>query len=95
MNIPSSTLPIQTDTDQYLNEQNIIDYLNYTSIIRNVSGEDNINNYNYNQIYPSFGTFQHFNDDDSVNQEAVDWIDMVTAACIDTPVVFKGNKQSK
>ena len=35
---------------------------------------------------------KYFNDDDSVNQEAVDWIDMVTAACIDTPVVFKGNK---
>ena len=35
---------------------------------------------------------KYFNDDDSVNQEAVDWIDIVTAACIDTPVVFKGNK---
>ena len=36
---------------------------------------------------------KYFNDDDrSVNQEAVDWIETVTAACIDTPVTFKGNK---
>ena len=35
---------------------------------------------------------EYFNDDNSVNQEAVDWIEQVTADCIDTPVTFKGNK---
>ncbi len=34
----------------------------------------------------------YYNDDKSVNQEAVDWIEDVTAACIDTPVIFKGIK---
>ena len=34
----------------------------------------------------------YFNEDRSVNSEAVDWIERVTADCIDTPVIFKGNK---
>ena len=35
---------------------------------------------------------KYYNDDGSVNQEATDWIEETTAACIDTPVIFKGNK---
>ncbi len=36
---------------------------------------------------------KYYNEDDgSINSEAVDWIEDVTAACIDTPVVFKGNR---
>ena len=33
----------------------------------------------------------YFNDDGSVNQESIEWIETTTAACIDTPVKFKGN----
>lgn len=35
---------------------------------------------------------KYYNDDGSINQEATDWIEETTAACIDTPVIFKGNK---
>ena len=35
---------------------------------------------------------EYFNDDKSVNQEAVEWIEDVTAACINMPVMFKGSK---
>ncbi len=34
----------------------------------------------------------YFNDDGTVNSEAVDWIEEVTAECINTPVTFKGSK---
>ena len=35
---------------------------------------------------------KYFNDDATVNSEAVDWIEEVTADCINMPVTFKGNK---
>jgi hypothetical protein len=35
---------------------------------------------------------EYFNEDLTVNQEAVEWIELTTAACIDTPVIFKGLK---
>ena len=35
---------------------------------------------------------EYFNYDGTVNSEAVDWIEEVTADCINMPVTFKGNK---
>ena len=35
---------------------------------------------------------EYFNEDSTVNQEAIEWIEQTTAACIDTPVIFKGLK---
>ena len=57
-----NSIPLHPDNQNNINEQNIIDYLNYTSISNNVG--INPNNYDY-LIHPSFSTFQNFDDSDS------------------------------
>ena len=37
-------------------------------------------------------SFKNFDENNNINQEALDWIDNITSECLNNPVEFKGKK---